>query len=69
MDGLGGGYGSAGKQPERRPRGQDRRPGGRWVARLPLRFGIGMKAINPSGRSPEPLDEERNVNTGRRSPG
>ena len=40
-------------EPERRPRGQDRRLGGPLVARLPLPFGIGIKAINPSGRSPE----------------
>ena len=36
---------------------------------FPFPSGIGSKAINPSGRSPEFLEYEKIVNTGRRSPG
>ena len=57
------------REPERRPKGQDRRPGGLLVARLPLPFRIGMTVINPAGRSPELLEEEKIVNTERWSPG
>ena len=55
--GLGGGYGSAGTQPERRPSGQDRRVRllalsrgqlFRYQPRSQL-FGIGTKATNPRG--------------------
>ena len=36
---------------------------------LPLLFGIGTKAINPSGQSPELWNRKERQNPGRRSPG
>jgi hypothetical protein len=36
---------------------------------FPFPSGIGIKAINPSGRSPEHWGGQKIVNTGRRSPG
>ena len=36
---------------------------------FPSPFGIGTKALNPSGRSPEHLEREKIVESGRRSPG
>ncbi len=36
---------------------------------FPFPSGIGTKAINPSGRSPEHWEGQKLTNTGRRSPG
>jgi putative transposase len=46
-DGLGGGYGSAEVRPERRPKCQDRSPGGLITARLP-RLGDWHQGVKPS---------------------